>query len=556
MAALGSSVPQAPKPRTPGFVYTAITLVLVLVVGVVAMSQTQPPPPTIAEFAPQAVEQIEDAPVEQTSDFGSGEGGLLGDRTASLPTPAPDTTGPDREVIDVARVRRCIGDPPRQIEDPQSPPCVPYWEGDNGGATWKGVTRDTVTIAAPDGGDDELRLLQSFFNNRFEFYGRKLRVVKIETPNGSPEGQRAAAQDVDELHNAFASTDQSAASGFHYYEELARRTLLSAAHEVNFSEPWMVDRAPYIWQYPMAGDEMFRNIGRWACRRLSGNAARHSGDPVLQGQQRRFGIVLIKTFPEVPASTDPVEAELSACGEQVAERIEFSGTSPTDSAAAQNATNAVLQLKAAGVTSVICLCHITQTGNMYRAATSQGYFPEWLTSTYLVQDTNFTIRALANEPNQLASTFGLAFRPRQVPLEASPSWWAVQEADPSRPRSQEASVLLAGLNVQYRSLLLLASGIQMAGPHLTPETFAAALHRTTFPNPDHPIMAGKVGFKGGSHSMTIDAAEYWWSNTARSPYADEGSGTLCYVDGGSRHSLGTWPSGDDVFFRPPCDSGA
>ena len=48
-----------------------------------------------------------------------------------------------------AVVKRCVGDPPRQTEDPQSPPCVAYWTGDNGGATWKGVTHTTVTVVTP-----------------------------------------------------------------------------------------------------------------------------------------------------------------------------------------------------------------------------------------------------------------------------------------------------------------------------------------------------------------------------------------------------------------------
>src|SRR5439155_17384244 len=82
-------------------------------------------------------------------------------------TPAP---------VQVARVRRCVGDPPRQIEDPQSPPCVPYWQGDNGGATSKGVTADEIRIAVPKMTDTDAQFA-AFFNSRFEFYGRKLHLL-------------------------------------------------------------------------------------------------------------------------------------------------------------------------------------------------------------------------------------------------------------------------------------------------------------------------------------------------------------------------------------------
>src|SRR5439155_5467201 len=103
----------------------------------------------------------------------------------------------------------------------------------------------------------------------------------------------------------------------------------------------------------------------------------------------------------------------------------------------------------------------------------------------------------------------------------------------------------------YRELLLLASGVQMAGPRLTPATFAAGLHRTRFPNPSHPIMAGAVGF-GDDFSMTDDATQLWWSSSQPGPY-NEGVGAWCYVDGGARYRSGTWPAGSAGLFRPPCD---
>jgi hypothetical protein len=50
--------------------------------------------------------------------------------------------------------------------------------------------------------------------------------------------------------------------------------------------------------------------------------------------------------------------------------------------------------------------------------------------------------------------------------------------------------------------------------------------------------------------MTLDTAEWWWSNTDSGPYADA-SGTICYVEGGRRRSA--WAAGDP-FFGGPCDA--
>ena len=97
----------------------------------------------------------------------------------------------------------------------------------------------------------------------------------------------------------------------------------------------------------------------------------------------------------------------------------------------------------------------------------------------------------------------------------------------------------------------------MAGPNLTPATFEAGLQRTVFPNPDHPIKAAKVGFQNGSHTMTIDSVQWWWSNSGRSPYPEEGAGTMCYTNDGGRFAKGRWPVGaEDPFFKEPCFSGA
>jgi len=103
----------------------------------------------------------------------------------------------------------------------------------------------------------------------------------------------------------------------------------------------------------------------------------------------------------------------------------------------------------------------------------------------------------------------------------------------------------------------LASGIQTAGPNLNAQTFAQGLQRAQFPNPDTGIKAGHVGFNAGNHSMTIDAAEWYWSATNPGPYPDEQSGgTYCYVDHGARHSLtNPFPPGDPLF-NGACDTGA
>ncbi len=539
------------RPRGPGIVYLVLSAGLLGLLSTLALTTAQTPPPTIAEFAPQAIEQIEDAPVEQTSEFGAGDAGAPGEGSDSEDPGADDPPLAEEQVIDVPRIRRCVGDPPRQIEDPQSPPCVPYWDGDNGGATWQGVTRNEIRIAISGGEDDEVttktyEYLVPFFNMRFEFYGRRMIIVPAGVGDpADPVQQRNAATSVDEEYQAFAAG--SMVYGFHFQEELARRSVVSVGRNSDFTEPYLRTRAPHIWSYPMAADRMFQNMGGWTCRRLADSRATHAGPP-YDLDERTFGVVFWKRSRDVPVTSESLLRELSRCGIDPAVTIEFSDEDFWDS------RNVALQMQNAGVTSIIFLAHAGHQGELARNASSQGYFPEWLVASYGEQDYPWVSR-LSVPKEHLEQTFGLSFQPRQVRRDLTPPWWALQEANPQATQDPlyGNAVGLSTLTFRYRDLLLLASGIQMAGPELTPATFMRGLQGARFPNPAHPIMAGDVGFRG-NFTMTEDATEWWWSNTARGPSEDD-VGTLCYVDGGARHQKDTWPRGDDVFFTGPCDSG-
>ena len=112
-------------------------------------------PPTAAEFSPNAQQVIKKAPPGQAAPS-----------TAPARATAP-ARGPRRRPRRRRRrksrcranqVKHCVGPPPlRQIEDPQSPPCIAYWKGDNGGATATGVTARQRLHRHPDAGERSRR---------------------------------------------------------------------------------------------------------------------------------------------------------------------------------------------------------------------------------------------------------------------------------------------------------------------------------------------------------------------------------------------------------------
>jgi hypothetical protein len=556
-----------------------VALVTLALVAVVALRATQSTPPALAEFAPTVQKTIQQAPQEQTDVFGNGAGGA----GKGTPTPAPTPT-PTPESASAASptplppgttFNACVkGDPPRQIEDPQSPPCVPFWKDPkgNGCATSMGVTGGGNGPVCTGGQifiqDDQGQVptgMLAFFNKRFEFYRRSM-VLLGRPPTCTQEsgsvganapGQRAqAACEVQANPPAglFAAMEDQVGSGISYADEMAHNKVIATLTRPFFSEPQLAApaRAPYIWTYPMAQDTLQRTFAAWACDRLAGGVAAHAGTG-LQGKPRVYGLVFTTEAVDIPNdSTVFRQTASSTCGIEMKLEGQSSNGADTPAQSQQKAAQTILQMKANGVTSIFFLGDRTYLGHLMQDADAQSYQPEWLVTNYSLFS-NANVRLVTNGPaDQTSHMFGITTVPMERQYQDLPSTWA----DPSQTYGSESTTF--GVQEIYHQLLLLASGIQMAGPNLKPETFQSGLQAATFPNsPTPPIMAGKVGFAGGSHTMTIDAAEWWWSNTDPGPLPDEKSkpGTFCYADHGARHSLvSPWPRGDP-FFQGPCDSG-
>jgi len=551
--------------RLASGVYAGMTIAMVVLLAVFAITATQTPPPAIAEIAPQAAEQIKEAPESQSSSVGSADGGLGGEgslqpTTTLAPEPVPGVTTTAPPVIERARVRRCVGNPPRQTEDPQSPPCVPFWDGDNGGATAKGVTANEIVVVAPcaqqqcpENRQYTHKVYEAYFNSRYEFYGRRLRIVYAN--HGGPQcaNQKAAMTRIDEQLQAFAVIDTNTTEGACFHQEAARRGVLSITPFELVTEAEMQSAHPYLWGYSMAHESLFAGVGEMICARLQGGNAIHSPDPIFQQRPRKFGVILQLAERDGDLPLDPLQRSMAACGAKIDATIVedvpgFSEQGPTVS------QRTIFELKSKEITSVICLCLAFRQQYLPTSATNQGYFPEWIMSSYGGNDSSLWLKVFWTS-EQRASIIGVSSRPPQLTSDNNPVCYAAREGDPRAACGTEAGKdeTPSAPNI-YWSLLVLASGIQMAGPQLTPETFAAALQSTDFPYPaDDPTHSGDVGFLDGDHTMTDTFAEYWWSEADAGPNGDD-RGTLCYVDQGARRRRGTWPQEDDPFHKGPCDS--
>ncbi len=548
--------------KTITIAYASLATIILLIIVAVALVMVPPSPPSVAEFAPQAQEPIKDAPNQQSSQFGSGAGSCAkgqvcgGPDTAALSLP--------RKVIEKARVRRCVGSPPRQTEDPQSPPCINNWLGNNGGTTSRGITRDEIRIAIPDWGSTDSQhsfvraasRMARHFNLRYEFYGRTIRPVPFLVVPGdvTPERQRANAERAAEVEpfGALSPWPFDARSLSPFHNELSRQGILSF-DTLTKSTSYLQEYAPFQWQYQVTGGELLDNVAEFACNSLVGRLALHGG-PDVAVRTRSFAVHYPTT---ANASRPPIERlsePLRRCG---ADLKEASSSSWDGSQARVN----VADFKNSGITSIFCLCQANTGGSGMRTlmveAAQIGYKPEWILTGWSDQDNpihyGYYIPQQAEQENQM---FGVTTKSRLSPLSQEPWVWAATEADPDfYPTGFGGAV---AHEVIYRMMLIIASGIQMAGPSLTPQTFQRGLQQTTFPNPAAgaaPHWQASVGFGNADYTMQNDFGLVWWSKSTQvdgQPSSQIGS--WCYIDRGARWRLGQWPKREHAFFdrSQPC----
>lgn len=440
-----------------------------------------------------------------------------------------------------------------------APACVAtIFDGANGGASSTGVTATEVRIAVPalpSSWRPALDAVFEYLNSRFELYGRRL--VPVITNGNAWDAVTARATGADiAAQDVFAALpgwlEDNGGAQVALMQQLARSGVITVARNIatwltdeNLFDPWH----PYIWSvYPSAEDQQ-RNIADFACTALAGRTARHAGDPALRNTPRRFAILALGRF--MPPPSKVLERALTEC----------TGERPLTSLRTWNYNEArtwFQQLKDSGATTVVCVCEDRWPHDMLVSqADGVGFHPEWIVSPTIntMQELYPHIyRSSYGErgPIQIAATGAI------LPNQARPWFQAVLSTRPE---------LLATLNDFYNadavgeyiypSLMVLASGIQSAGPVLTPETFAAGLMTAQFPNPNAgaaPYWQPSIGFGAGDHSFYDDYLVAWWSDTApyqtplEGEYAPE-KGSWCYLDQGARFREGTYPANADTLLH-------
>jgi hypothetical protein len=452
-----------------------------------------------------------------------------------------------------------------RIPDLAAPPCVPVWNGVNGGATWQGVTKDTITIVhyipkvdaatqavltAAGISDDQAAINQdyedwaTFWQKHAQLYGRKVKLIHF-TGTAAPTDDAAGKADAVKIAKEIKAFMVWGSNNDAFVNELVADKVICVCTTTLPSEYYQA-RAPYVWgnglpdedqAYEMRAEMIGRQI---AFENGKPAKAKFAGDPPLALRDRSFGLIWFNTGQNAYGPGEKFfEQQLAKYNVHLADQASYVFDPNT---AQQTSDNIMARFASENITSVIFVGDPIYPVFYTEAASRQNYHPEWIVTGSALTDTNVFGRVY--DKSQWKNAFGLSLLTARVPLKVGTPWtlytWHFHK-DPPAPNTNA---------VIYVPPAVAFTGIQGAGPVLNPQTFKQAM----FSYPPSPIGGqnitvplvswGRAIWGYDDYNVSDDSTLVWWDNTAQGPdeLDHQGVGMYRFVDMGKRYLPGRFPT--------------
>jgi hypothetical protein len=582
--------------RYPPLASLVLALLIAFLVLPSALTLPNSNPSTVLEYAPIPPEDDEPPPPQagSLSNLGLGTSSSISAGAPDVAPPIPQPGGKGAKPI----TKRCVGKPLRQTEDPNSPPCVPYFEGENGGATYQGVTKDEITVliygsaytsdqsesekgdtsageTTPAGeycdldqpSDDQhacrdtirggelssiaaIRAYARYFNDRFQTYGRHVHLYATFTTGTTPSARRADAADNWETLKPFAVVELAFFGGYNdvYAEAMTQRNVMLFGSFGQLTNAYYQRFRPNLYTFWPDVEHWADMYSTYICKKVAPYPVSHAGDDKqsskMNGQKRKYALMYTTdaSFPGLKRFRELVEPAVTKCGVEVAERVSFPTSGyATDAGGDQTyGINNVARMRSAGVTTVLWLGGMESKTTA--AADAAAWYPEWIIAGDRTQDD--LINGRAQNQRALASAWVVSYQLREDNFTDSPGRAAYREADP-----QGRQIVEFWAQVYYRHLFTMFKAIQVAGPTLNPQSVDQGQH--AIPRNRSPdAFTAACYYDPGDYSCVKDSHEAWWDSNAPDPNGEIARGCWRMVRGGKRYLAGEWEGGDDVFRNP------
>jgi hypothetical protein len=437
--------------------------------------------------------------------------------------------------------------------DPYTPPCVSF-SGDNGGATTKGVTGEEILVAfrllnekgfqqtlaelagaalvdSPADIRRTVEALAEYFNQRFQFYGRKLSMRFYDGQGSNTQEllgrarERAEADATKVALEIKAFADISATSE-PYAGALAAKQVVAFGTPYLSSE-WHTKRRPYAWSLATDCTVVSQTVAEYALKRLYGGNAKYAGGN-LKGKPRKITALAPENswYQECVNSGREVLRKAGVDYDTEPEKYALDlGTMSNQS------NNIIPKLKSAGVTTIICGCDPIMPVWLSGAAAREDYYPEFINIGVALDDTDFVGQLWDQEFTKHSFGISPLTNESQRPPQESIAYEAYKTVRPDEP----AFVV----DLIYYQMYMLAIGIQLAGPNLTPDTFEQGM----FAYPPKLGPFGEWGFGPGDYTPQEDVREIYWDPVGVSTYNGK-QGRWVDPNPGARYRQGAIPQGD------------
>jgi len=447
-----------------------------------------------------------------------------------------------------------------QIPSKFAPPCKPqYAAGTNGGATYPGVSAETINVVAYRGqgdpattaalkaanaADEEpdtretLKRYVEILQNHYETYGRKV-VLSFKEGSAKATDDAAGKADAIDIATRMKAFAVIGAPNNAFVDELVARKVLcicTTSQPQSFYEA----RAPYAgYTTLMSSTQGYIQRAEYVGKRLAGAKAQYAGDALYKTQTRKFALLYFETTDRAyEEGAKFFEKEMKEkYNVTLAANLPYIGT---DVNAVQSQSGPLIQkLKDEGVNSLIFSGDPISPAIFTKEATKQGYNPEWIVTGSALVDTSLFGRTY--DPIQWKNAFGISFLTARVPPTKGDAyrvynWHRGTNEEP--PAGNTYPVI-------YSPVFTLFTGIHMAGVNLTPSTFQQGLF-------SYPVSGGGLTLPTlsfGDHGLWPkdsvkfdmtgydDVTEIWWDPEAQGPdeVGNEGVGMYRYVAGGLRY---------------------